>query len=54
MVSLLVTGVMDLGVMAVVACVITIERLTRWPELAARAGGTVLLGAGALAVARAL
>lgn len=54
MASLLVTGVMNLGVMAVVACAITIERLTRWPKLAARAGGTVLLGAGALAVARAL
>jgi len=54
MVSLLVTGVMDLAVMAVVACAITIERLAPWPNLAARAGGTVLLGAGALAVARAL
>ena len=54
MVVLLVTGVMNLGTMAVVACAVTIERLAPWPRLAARAAGAVILGAGALAVVRGL
>jgi len=54
MVALLVTGVMDLVVMAVVACAITLERLAPWPRLAARTAGAVALGAGAVALVRAL
>ncbi len=51
---LLVTGVMDLGAMAIVATAITVERLAPWPERVARATGAVAIAAGALAIARAL
>jgi predicted metal-binding membrane protein len=54
MLILLVSDVMDLGVMAIVAAAITVERLAPWPERAARAAGLVVLAAGALAIARVL
>jgi predicted metal-binding membrane protein len=54
MLVLLVTGVMDLGAMALVAAAITVERLAPRPERAARASGVVVIAVGALAIARAL
>jgi predicted metal-binding membrane protein len=54
MAILLVTGVMDLGVMAMVAAAITSERLAPRPERAARATGVVAIAAGALLIAGAL
>jgi predicted metal-binding membrane protein len=54
MAVLLVTGVMDLGAMAVVAAAITVERLAPRPERAARAAGVVLVAAGAVVIARAV
>jgi predicted metal-binding membrane protein len=54
MAILLVAGVMDLGVMAVVAAAITVERLAARPESAARATGVVAIATGAFAIARAL
>jgi predicted metal-binding membrane protein len=53
MAILLVIGVMDLGVMAVVAAAITAERLAPAGERAARAIGAVAVGAGLFLVARA-
>ena len=54
MAVLLVAGVMDLGAMAAVAVAVTLERLAPWPRAAARAIGAVVVGAGALALARVL
>jgi predicted metal-binding membrane protein len=54
MAILLVAGVMDLGVMAVVSAAITVERLAARPENAARASGVVAVTAGAFVIARAL
>jgi predicted metal-binding membrane protein len=54
MVVLLVAGVMDLGVMALVAAGITIERLAPRPVLAARAAGAVVIAVGIAVIARAL
>jgi predicted metal-binding membrane protein len=54
MTVLLVLGVMDLRVMAIVAAVITLERLAPGAEQIARAAGVVIIGAGVLLVARAL
>jgi predicted metal-binding membrane protein len=53
MAILLVVGVMDLRAMAVVAAAITVERLAPAGERAARATGTVLVGAGLVLIARA-
>jgi predicted metal-binding membrane protein len=53
MAVLLVNGVMDLGVMALVAAAITFERLVPWPERAARVTGIILLLIGAAFIARA-
>jgi predicted metal-binding membrane protein len=53
MAILLVMGVMDLGVMAVVTAAITVERLAPAGERAARAIGIVVVGAGLLLIARA-
>ncbi len=50
---LLVIGVMDLRVMAVVAAAITVERLAPAGERVARAVGTAVVGAGLLLIARA-
>jgi predicted metal-binding membrane protein len=50
---LLVIGVMDLRAMAVVAAVITVERLAPAGERVARAIGTVVIGAGLFLIARA-
>jgi predicted metal-binding membrane protein len=50
---LLVGGVMDLRVMAVVTAAITAERFGPAGECVARAIGIVAIGAGALLVARA-
>ncbi len=54
MAILLVTGVMDLGAMALVAAAITVERLAPSPERAARATGVVIVAAGAVVIARGL
>jgi predicted metal-binding membrane protein len=53
MAILLVIGVMDLRVMAVVAAAITVERLAPAGERVARAIGAVVVGAGLLLIARA-
>jgi predicted metal-binding membrane protein len=50
---LLVTGVMDLRVMALVTIALTVERLAPGGERVARLVGAVAVGAGALLVARA-
>jgi predicted metal-binding membrane protein len=50
---LLVVGVMDLRVMAVVAAAITFERLAPAGERVARAIGSLVVGAGLLLIARA-
>jgi len=54
MAVLLVVGVMDLRVMAVVAIALTIERLAPAGERAARAIGAVVIGAGLLLIVRAV
>ncbi len=54
MLILLVTGVMDLGIMAIVTAAITIERLAPRPERAARVGGVIVIVVGVLVIARAL
>ena len=54
MAILLVIGVMDLRAMAVVAAAITAERLAPAGERVARAMGVVIVGAGALLIARAI
>lgn len=46
--TLLVLGVMDVRVMALVAAAITLERLAPWPGPVARASGGVVLGLGLL------
>ena len=53
MAILLVIGVMDLRVMAVVAAAITAERLAPAGDHVARAIGTVVIGAGLFLIARA-
>jgi predicted metal-binding membrane protein len=53
MAILLVIGVMDLRVMAVVAAAITIERLAPTGERVARATGVVVVGTGLFLIARA-
>ena len=53
MAILLVSGVMDLRVMAVVAAAITVERLAPAGERVARATGGVVVGAGLFLIARA-
>lgn len=54
MVSLLVAGVTNLGVTALVAAAITVERVEPAPARAARLAGAVITVAGALLLARAL
>ena len=54
MAILLVMGMMDLRVMAVVAAAITVERLTPAGERVARATGVVIIGAGLILIARTL
>ena len=51
---LLVTGVMNVGVMAIVAAAITIERLVPSPQHIARTAGLIVIAAGAIAIVRAL
>ena len=53
MAILLVIGVMDLRVMAVVAAAVTVERLAPAGEPVARATGAVAVGAGVLLIAQA-
>jgi predicted metal-binding membrane protein len=50
---LLVIGIMDLGVMALVTTAITVERLAPAGERVARAIGAVIVGAGLVLIARA-
>jgi predicted metal-binding membrane protein len=52
MAALLVGGVMDVGVMALVAAAITAERLVPTPGPVARAAGVLLVSAGTLVIAR--
>jgi predicted metal-binding membrane protein len=52
MALLLVTGMSNIGLMALVATAITVERLAPWPERVARVAGVVVVAAGILAVAR--
>ena len=54
MAILLVIGVMDLRVMAIVSVAITIERLLPRPKFAVRAAGILMLIAGAVLILRAL
>ncbi len=54
MMTLLVGGVMDLGVMGVVAAAITAERLVPRPALVARATGLVVVTTGLFLIARAV
>jgi predicted metal-binding membrane protein len=54
MILLLVTGMMNLGVIALVAGAITVERLAPRPERSARACGVVIILTGAVLIARAL
>jgi predicted metal-binding membrane protein len=54
MTLLLVTGVMDVGAIAVVAVAITVERLTPRPERTVRVAGVLVIAAGALVIVRAL
>lgn len=53
-VALLVTGVMDLRVMALLTAAITAERLVPRPERVARATGLLVVATGALEIARAV
>ena len=50
MLALLVSGMMDLGGVAGIAALITLERVARRPERAARAAGIVLLATAALRI----
>ena len=52
MMILLVSGVMDLGAMALIAAAITIERFASRPERAARAAGVVAIALGILDIGR--
>jgi predicted metal-binding membrane protein len=54
MMILLVIGVMDLRIMALVSAAITVERLLPNPKFAVRAAGIVMLIAGAFLIFRAL
>ncbi len=54
MAILLVTGVMNLGVMALVAVAITAERLFTKPERAARGAGLVIIATGVFMIVRAM
>jgi len=54
MIILLVTGMMNLGNMALLAAAITAERLAPTPERVSRLIGVIVLVAGALVIARAL
>jgi predicted metal-binding membrane protein len=51
---LLVLGIMELRLMAVVTTAITIERLAPAAERVARAIGAIVVGAGLLLIARAV
>jgi predicted metal-binding membrane protein len=54
MAILLVAGVMDVGVMALVATAITAERTVQRPERAARAAGFVAIAFGVVAIVRSI
>src|SRR5215472_5583781 len=54
MMILLIAGVMNLGVMAMVAAAITIERLAPRPLRIARTAGMIAIAAGVIAIAQAL
>ena len=54
MTVLLVTGVMSLGVMVLIAALITVERFAPRPARAARVTGVVVMAAAVLMIARAL
>ena len=49
--ALLVTGVMNLGAMALITLAITVERLAPSPTFVARAAGVVMITAGVLVIA---
>ncbi len=54
MAVLLVTGMTNLGIMALLAAAITLERLAPKPELVAHLAGVAMVGGGGLMMARAL
>jgi predicted metal-binding membrane protein len=54
MAILLVTGVMNLGAMALVTVAITVERLVPEPERAARRAGLVIIATGVFMIGRAM
>lgn len=54
MIVLLVTGMMNLAVMALIATSITVERLAPAPRRAAQAAGVVVIVTGAVLLARGL
>jgi predicted metal-binding membrane protein len=52
MMALLVTGVMNLGTMAIVTAALTVERLSPRPQYAVRVAGIGLIAAGAFVLAQ--
>ena len=54
MAVLVVTGMMNLAIIALTALAITVERVVRAPALPARFAGLIVIGAGALEIARAV
>jgi predicted metal-binding membrane protein len=54
MTLLVVTGMMDLAMIALTALAITVERLAREPALLVRLAGLLVIGVGAVAIVRAV
>jgi predicted metal-binding membrane protein len=54
MIILLVAGLMNLGLMAILTTFITLERVAPWPKGAALVAGIVAIAVAALVIARAL
>jgi predicted metal-binding membrane protein len=52
MMALLVTGVTNLGAMAIITAAITLERLAPSPTLVARTAGVVMITAGVFVIAQ--
>jgi predicted metal-binding membrane protein len=52
MMALLITGVMNLGAMAIITAAITLERLAPSPTLVARTAGVVMITAGVFVIAQ--
>jgi len=54
MTLLVVTGMMNLAMIALTALAITVERVAREPALVVRLAGLLVIGAGALEIVRAV